>query len=129
MLGSGGDEEEVARFECIPAAVMKQDAASAGDDLNLILHVRGLLSRPRRRNGESRVERAVPQDADGMLAVRTRDCSSNFHQADDSTALRVRHPDPRIPGLLPHAEKYGTPARQSFLSLAVNCPNTGRRTR
>ncbi len=72
MLGSGSDEEEIAGFERIAAAVVEEHAAALHDEVDLVLIVR----RQRRGRdgagaGELDFERPAAEEADGVRAVRT----------------------------------------------------------
>src|SRR5262245_35654778 len=81
MLGSRSHEQQVARVEQIPLAVVEEDSATANDKINLILSVRCLLSRVQ-REGKSYIQRAALEDDNGVLARGARDTCLSLGKVD-----------------------------------------------
>src|SRR5262249_39048234 len=89
VFGRGGNEQEIACFELVPLAVVKQNASPANDDVNFVLLVRRLYIRARRRP-ENHIERAALQNADGSLA-RVRDGRLSLRNADHMATSGLAH--------------------------------------
>src|ERR1700745_4024919 len=71
MLGPRSHEQEVARLELVPLAVVNECSLATNDEVNLVLCMRHLLARAQ---GEAKgyVKSATLQDHDGALARGTR---------------------------------------------------------
>src|SRR5262245_65906883 len=103
MLGSRGHEQEIARPERVPLAVMEEDAAAADDNVNLVLGVRGRRPRERREAAEREhgLQGAALQHADGVLTRRTGNPRPGLVKTDDLATRRLAHASPSPPGHSP----------------------------
>src|SRR5262245_35884370 len=99
MFGSRGHEQEVACFERISLAVMKQDAAAAEDDVDLGAVVRGRWpwERGEAAEGAHRLQGAVLQHAHRVLAGGAGDARLSLGKTDHTAASGRAHPSPLAP--------------------------------
>src|SRR5262249_29799317 len=116
MLGSRSHEQEIARPERVPLAVMKEDAAAADDNVNLVLGVRRRRPRERRKATEREhgLQGAALQKADGVLARRAGNTRLGLGKADDLATGRLAHASLSPPGHPPAVRpRAGTNTRRS----------------
>ena len=90
MLGSGSDEQEVARLERFPLAIVNENTTTANDDVDLILPVRCLLVR-RHRERELYVKGATLQNEHRALAGGTRDTLLSIGKANHTATVCLIH--------------------------------------
>jgi len=86
MLGSGGDEHNVACPECIALAIVDQDALARHDHVDLVLFMRSLLVR-NYREGELQLQTAAFENTDCVFTCRTWYTCSRVRQMEHSTAI------------------------------------------
>jgi hypothetical protein len=96
MLGRRSHEQDVARLERIPLAVVNEHPPAANDEVNLVLRVRRLLARAQ-REGKGYVKWATPQDHDGVLTRGSRDTRSSLGKADNTAAIWGAHASLLVP--------------------------------
>src|SRR5262245_52764586 len=93
MLGPRGDEQQVARPERVPLAVVKEDAAAADDDVNLVLGVR--RRRPRQRGeaaeGNHGLQGAALHHADRLLTGGAGDTRLSLGETDHTATASRAH--------------------------------------
>jgi len=90
MLDSRCYEQQVARLEGMPLAVVKEDAAAADDDVELVLGVRRLLIRGYRKR-ELYVQGTALQKAERVFARGTWDPRLRLSKMNHMATIRLTH--------------------------------------
>jgi hypothetical protein len=118
MLDSGSHEQEVARPERIPLAVVQEHPATANDKVDLILGMRRLLPcLP--RDGKSYIQRTAPEDDNGVLACGARDTCPSLGKANNLTTMWAVHAAPRVASKLRRCRNLLFPARLRMVVMPL----------
>jgi hypothetical protein len=90
MLGPRGHEQDVARLERVPLAVVKEESSPSNDEVKLVLYVRRLLARAL-RDGKGYIKRATPQDHNGVLARGAGDTRLTLDKTHNTATVWLAH--------------------------------------
>jgi hypothetical protein len=88
MLDTRRHKQEVTCPKRIPLAIVKQDSASAKDEVNLVLCVRCLLPGDS-GEGKGYVKSAAPEERGRVLTCGARDARFSLRETDHTTTIRV----------------------------------------